>query len=62
MAKVATILKTKVEAKKDAEKKASASEGEDAKYIAGFKKKAEELGFDPALLAKYVVERQSQAK
>jgi len=62
MAKVAAILKTKVEAKKEAEKKASASEGEDAKYIAGFKKKAEELGFAPSLLAKYVVERQSQAK
>ena len=62
MAKVATILKTKVEAKKEAEKKASASEGEDAKYIAGFKKKAEELGLDPSILAKYVVERQSQAK
>jgi len=55
LAKVASILKAK-----EAEKAASAT-GDEA-YIAGFKKKAEELGVDPSVLAKYVVERQNQAK
>ena len=55
MAKVASILQAKV-----AEKKA-ADEFE-TKYIEGFRKKAEEMGVAPSLLAKYVVERQSQAQ
>ena len=55
LAKVASILKAK-----EAEKSASAT-GDEA-YIAGFKKKAEEMGVDPAVLAKYVVEHQNQAK
>lgn len=54
MAKVASILKAK-----EAEKSASAN-GDEA-YIAGFKKKAAELGVDPSVLAKYIVDRQ-QAK
>ena len=53
LAKVASILKAK-----EAEK-AAAANGDEA-YIAGFKKKAEELGVDPAVLAKYVVERQAK--
>ena len=60
MAKVASILQAKV-----AEKKAAAAKPSDefeAKYIEGFRKKAEEMGVDPSLLAKYIVERQSQAK
>jgi len=57
MAKVASILQEKV-----AQKKASANQSDEseAKYIAGFKKKAAEMGVDPSALAKYVVE--SQAK
>ena len=60
MAKVASILKAKV-----AEKKAAAAkpaDESDAKYIEGFRKKAEEMGVDPSLLAKYVIQRQSQAQ
>lgn len=60
MAKVASILQAKV-----AEKKAAAAKPADeseTKYIEGFRKKAEEMGVDPSLLAKYVVERQSQAQ
>lgn len=51
LAKVASILKSR-----EAEKHASASAGQsgDAQYIAGFKKKASELGVDPAALARYV--------
>lgn len=51
LAKVASILKSR-----EAEKQASASAGQsgDAQYIAGFKKKAAELGVDPAALARYV--------
>ena len=56
MSKVASILKDKV-----AQKRASASASDsEAKYIAGFKKKAEELGVDPQALAKYVCERQAK--
>lgn len=55
LAKVASILEAK-----EAEKSASAT-GDEA-YIAGFKKKAEELGVDPSALAKYVVERLNQAE
>lgn len=55
MAKVAAILE-----RKQAEK--SASSNHDQAYIDGFKKKAEELGVDPSALAKYIVERQKQAK
>ena len=54
MAKVASILKAK-----ESEKSASAN-GDEA-YISGFKKKAAELGVDPSVLAKYIVDRQ-QAK
>lgn len=53
MAKVASILQTKVDqskAKQEPEKQAS-----DAKYIEGFKKKAEEMGVDPKVLAQYVI-------
>lgn len=60
MAKVASILKAKV-----AEKKAAAAKPVDeseAKYLDGFRKKAEEMGVDPSLLAKYIVERQSKAQ
>lgn len=60
MAKVASILQAKV-----AEKKAAAAKPADeseTKYIEGFRKKAEEMGVDPSLLAKYVVERQSKAQ
>ena len=60
MAKVASILQAKVAEKKAAEAK-PADESE-TKYIEGFRKKAEEMGVDPSLLAKYVVERQSQAQ
>lgn len=60
MAKVASILQAKVAEKKAAEEK-PADEFE-TKYIEGFRKKAEEMGVDPSLLAKYVVERQSQAQ
>lgn len=51
LAKVASILKSR-----EAEKQASASAGQsgDSQYIAGFKKKAAELGVDPAALARYV--------
>lgn len=62
MAKVAGILDAKVKAKKEAEK-AAADNHDDASYIAGFKKKAEEMGIDPAKLARYVCETQkAQAK
>ena len=54
LAKVASILKAK-----EAEK-AAAANGDEEAYIAGFKKKAEELGVDPAVLAKYIVERQAK--
>lgn len=57
MAKVASILKDKVSQKKAAAKPADEAE---AKYIAGFKKKAEEMGIDPSSLAKYIVERQAK--
>ena len=51
MSKVAGILKAKKEA---AEKQASASANPDeAKYIAGFQKKAAEMGVDPKALAQY---------
>ena len=51
MSKVAGILKTKKEA---AEKQAAASANPDeAKYIAGFQKKAAEMGVDPKALAQY---------
>lgn len=51
MSKVAGILKAKKEA---AEKQAAASANPDeAKYIAGFQKKAAEMGVDPKALAQY---------
>jgi len=58
MSKVASILKAKTE-KAKAEKAASAPD-KDAKYIEGFKKKAEEMGVDPSALAKYVLDRQAK--
>lgn len=63
--KVASILQAKKEAydaqakKAEQTKQASAEE----RYIAGFKKKAEEMGVDPAALAKYICEtHKAQAK
>ena len=56
MAKVASILQAKKEA---STKMASAS---DERYIAGFKKKAEELGVDPAQLAQYMLARKNSAQ
>ena len=61
MAKVASILKAKNDAKAKAEAAKQASAG-DASYIAGFKKKAEELGVDPAQLAKYMLARKNAAR
>lgn len=51
LAKVASILKSR-----EAEKQASAPavQSGDAQYIAGFKKKAAEMGVDPSELARYV--------
>ena len=58
MSKVASILQAK-----KAEKQAAAQTSpEESKYINGFKKAAEAAGVDPAALAHYVVERNSQAK
>ena len=56
MAKVASILQAK---KESSTKMASAS---DEHYIAGFKKKAEELGVDPAQLAQYMLARKNSAQ
>ena len=56
MAKVASILQAKKEA---STKMASAS---DEHYIAGFKKKAEELGVNPAQLAQYMLARKNSAQ
>lgn len=53
LAKVSSILKA------NKAEKAAAANGDEA-YIAGFKKKAEEMGVDPAVLAKYVVERHAK--
>lgn len=55
MSKVASILKAK-----QAEKQASAPSRDEAKYIAGFTKKAAEMGVDPSALAKYVLASQKQ--
>lgn len=52
LAKVAGIIEAK-----QAQKQATATDGKDAKYIAGFKKKAEEMGVDPSALAKYICDR-----
>lgn len=63
--KVASIIKTRQEAKNqesehkdEAQKQASAEE----MYLAGFKKKAEEMGVDPAALARYICERSKAAQ
>lgn len=59
--KVASILQSRknaLDAKANAEKQAA--DANEAKYLAGFKKKAEELGIDPQALAKYVVSRQAK--
>ena len=61
MAKVASILQAKKDAKAKDEVAKQASAG-DASYIAGFKKKAEELGVDPAQLAKYMLSRKNAAQ
>ena len=61
MAKVASILQAKNDAKAKSETDKQASAG-DASYIAGFKKKAEELGVDPAQLAKYMLSRKNAAQ
>ena len=63
--KVTSILQAKKEAydaqAKNAEQTKQASA--DERYIAGFRKKAEEMGVDPVALAKYVCETQkAQAK
>ena len=55
MAKVASILKAKVEAKKQAEANTDISP-----YEAGFRKKAEEMGVDPVALARYMLARQGK--
>jgi len=57
LSKVASILKTKAD-KAKAEKQASDSH--EAKYIAGFRKKAEEMGVDPSALAKYALANQAK--
>ena len=58
MSKVAGILKAKKEA---AEKQAAASANPDeAKYIAGFQKKAAEMGVDPKALAQYFLASHSE--
>lgn len=56
MDKVASILKAKKAEK--TEKQASAPTDDEAKYIAGFCKKASEMGVDPAELAKYILANQ----
>lgn len=61
MAKVASILQAKKDAKAKSEATKQASAGDES-YIAGFKKKAEELGVDPAQLAKYMLERNNAAQ
>ena len=58
MSKVASILQAKKAEKQAAEQ----TSPEESKYINGFKKAAEAAGVDPAALANYVVERNSQAK
>ena len=55
LAKVAAAITAK------RKEKVASAYGDEA-YIAGFKKKAEEMGVDPSALAKYVVERQNQTK
>ena len=60
MSKVAGILKAKKDAKEAAKKQASAPKTDEDRYIAGFKKKAEEMGVDPQALAKYVCDRQAE--
>lgn len=55
MAKVASILKAKVDAKKQAEANTDAG-----RYEAGFRKKAEEMGVDPVALARYMLARQGK--
>ena len=63
--KVASILQAKKEAYDAQAKKAEQTKQASAedRYIAGFKKKAEEMGVDPAALAKYICETQkAQAK
>lgn len=54
LAKVASAISAK------RQEKSAAANGDEKAYIAGFKKKAEELGVDPAVLAKYIVERQAK--
>ena len=61
MAKVASILQEKKDAKAKDEAAKQASAGDES-YIAGFKKKAEELGVDPAQLAKYMLSRKNAAQ
>ena len=53
LSKVASILEAK---------KASASDAGEKSYLDGFKKKAEEMGVNPAALAKYVCENAKSAK
>ena len=65
MSKVASILKAKVDAKKQAESKVDAQKQAEAKsdasrYEAGFRKKAEEIGVDPVALARYMLARQAK--
>lgn len=63
--KVASILQAKKEAYDAQAKKAEQTKqaSADERYIAGFRKKAEEMGVDPVALAKYVCETQkAQAK
>ena len=60
MSKVASILQAKKEAA--AKQNAGATSTPEERYAAGFKKKAEEMGIDPALLAKYVCENAKPAK
>lgn len=62
--KVASILNAKKEAldaqakKEEQAKQASAEE----RYMAGFRKKAEEMGVDPAALSRYMLERRQAEK
>lgn len=58
MAKVAGLLESRKAEKKAAE--AKPADDAEARYIAGFRKKAEELGVDPSALARYVVANQSK--
>lgn len=64
MSKVAGILKAKKEAQEQANAKTQKQASAEDRYIAGFVKKAQELGVDPKALAKYICDRQAseQAK